>query len=435
NNIRALFEDEEGFIWIATEDMGLNRLDPMTGTVAVIQKNDGLFEDGLHKMLLDDYGRMWFSSNQGIFWVQFDHLQQFANGNRNRVHSQYYNEQDGMLNREANGGFQNSGFKSKDGRLFFATQNGIVVIDPGQIDTQTTIQPVILDDFIVDGESIYTGDTETNLTKNQRSFSIQFTAPFFTTPDRIRYRYKLKDFDDDWNDAGSRREAIYTNVPAGTYQFSVTAGLGNEESTSIETTHAVIISPYYYETTWFSVTIFLLFGLVIAGGYRLRVRHLIRKENVLERMVAERTDDLRSEKIKTEEQAEQLRILAREKNRFFANISHEFRTPLTLIIGQIETLLDSESDRNKKLKLNSVNSNGKKLLSLINQLLDLSKLEAGKMELHTKKKNIISFLKNHLFSFESLAQAENISLYFSSARTNIVMNYDADKMEKVFFNL
>ncbi|TVP99240.1 MAG: response regulator, partial [Balneolaceae bacterium] len=119
----------------------------------------------------------------------------------------------------------------------------------------------------------------------------------------------------------------------------------------------------------------------------------------------------------------------------FANISHEFRTPLTLIIGQIETLLDSEKDRNRKRKLVSVNRNAEQLLTLINQLLDLSKLEAGKMELYLDEHNIVTFLKNQLFSFESLSDSRNIILNFSSCKATIIVRFDAEKMEQVFSNL
>jgi two-component system, sensor histidine kinase ChiS len=228
-------------------------------------------------------------------------------------------------------------------------------------------------------------------------------------------------------------DQLYKN---GSFVFRTTQnGVVIIDPESLETTHAIVKAPYFYETTWFPFLIFLLTGLLIAGGHQLRLKYLIRKERILEMLVERRTDDLRSEKIKTEEQTEQLRILSQEKNRFFANISHEFRTSLTLITGQIETLLDSEADRNKKRKLISVNSNAEQLLVLINQLLDLSKLEAGKMEFTPENQNIVSFLKNRLFSFESLAETKNISLNFTSARAKIPVSFEADKLEKVFFNL
>ncbi|NBC04243.1 MAG: response regulator, partial [Bacteroidetes bacterium] len=142
-------------------------------------------------------------------------------------------------------------------------------------------------------------------------------------------------------------------------------------------------------------------------------------------------NELKLERVQTET----LRNLDQLKSHFFANISHEFRTPLTLIIGQIETLLSSEDSRTKKEKLLSVNLHAERLLSLINQLLDLSKLEAGKMDLHQEKQNIVSFLKNIFYSFESLADSKQIQLNFLSPSATIPVYFDSDKMEKVFFNL
>ncbi len=438
NNVRALFEDENGFIWIATEDLGLNRLNPDTGEVAVIQKKDGLFEDGLHKMLLDHFGRMWFSTNQGIFWVPFDHLQQFADGNRNRIQSTYYNERNGMLNREANGGFQNSGFKSEDGRLFFATQSGIVVIDPDHIDIQTPFPAVIIDDFRVGNESIYSGDSPIQLTKNQRSFSIQFTAPFFKAPDRVRYHYKLNGFDEDWNDAGGRREAIYTNIPAGTYLFSVTADLGDEESAFVETTHAIVISPFFYETTWFPVVNVLLIGCLIAGGYRLRLRHQIKRERHLESVVAKRTDDLRSEKLKTEKQAEQLRLLSQEKNRFFTNISHEFRTPLTLTIAPLENLKSGkygDLTPQGEQQINMAIRNSKRLIRLVNQLMDLAKFEAQLFKLKPEPVNLNQYLRYISARFVGAAERNQVSFIQQIPENMISVSIDPEQFEKVVFNL
>jgi signal transduction histidine kinase/ligand-binding sensor domain-containing protein/DNA-binding response OmpR family regulator len=438
NNLRSLFEDDSGFIWIATEDMGLNRLDPATGKVTVIRKSDGLFEDGLHTMLLDDFGRMWISTNQGIFWVPFEQLQQFANGERNRVYSTFYNERDGMLNREANGGFQNAGFKSGDGRIFFSTQYGVVVIDPNLINIQIPVPAVILDNFMVGGESYFTAASETFLRKDQRSFSIQFTTPFFIAPDRVRYRYKLKGFDEEWIDAGSRREAIYTNIPAGKYLFSVIASLGDQETASAETTYAVVISPYFYETTWFPAVIFLLICFLIVAGYRLRLRHLIKKELILENIVARRTDDLRIEKIKTEKQAEQLKILAEEKNRFFVNISHEFRTPLTLTMGPLTDLcegkygpLSPEGKRQAELSL----QNARRLLRLVGQLMDLSRLEEKKFEINLKTGNICRYLNSVAEPFKAAAIQKNIRFNVEIPEEAIFVNFDPGHFDKIVANL
>jgi signal transduction histidine kinase/ligand-binding sensor domain-containing protein/DNA-binding response OmpR family regulator len=438
NNIRSLLEDEDGNLWIATEDMGLNRLNPTTGKVSVIRKQDGLFEDGLHKMIPDDYGRLWISTNHGIFWVPFEHLQQFADGESNGLVSTYYNERDGMLNREANGGFQNSGFSAANGRIYFPTQNGVIIIDPNRIGIHSPLPMVILEDIQAGNDRFSPFQAATNFGKDQRSFSIQYTSPFFTATDRVRFSYKLEGFDQDWNDAGSRRQAIYTNIPAGRYQFHVKADLGNDETASAITTHAIVISPYFYETRWFPVLILLLVAMVIAGGYQLRLRHLVRKEKLLEKIVERRTEDLRTEKIKTEEQAEQLRILSQEKNRFFANISHEFRTPLSLIIGPLTDLRDGKYgslSMEAKVQADMTLRNSRRLLRLVGQLMDLARLEEKKFKINLKTGNICRYLVSLAEPFRDAADQKSIRFNIEIPQEAIICHFDPGHFDKIVANL
>ncbi len=438
NNIRALFVDHLGYIWIASEDRGLNRLNPATGEIKIIRKADGLFDDGLHKMLPDDRGRMWISTNRGIFWVKIEQLHDFADGKRTHVQSISYNERDGMRNREANGGFQNTGFKSKDGRLYFTTQGGLVVIDPDNMDLNYPAPDVIIEEIISNNNNLFIESGSTQLENSERSFAIKYSAPFFSAPERLRFQYKLDGFDQNWIDAGSRREAIYTNIPAGEYQFLVQVDPGENQDNTYTARHAIIIDPYFYESSWFSLLLILFLGLFITGGYQLRLRHLIKRETILEKLVERRTEDLRSEKIKTEKQTEQLKVLANEKNRFFANISHEFRTPLTLTIGPLSDLksgkygvLGSAAKQQIDLSLR----NARRLLRLVGQLMDLARLENKKFELNLQAGNICRYLSTLSEPFEAAAIQKQINFHVKIPENPVFIKFDPGHFDKIVANL
>jgi signal transduction histidine kinase/DNA-binding response OmpR family regulator len=252
--------------------------------------------------------------------------------------------------------------------------------------------------------------------KNHLTF--YFAALDWAAPHKIRYSYRMEGLHTNWSQPTANPVADYRNLPLGTYTFQIRA-IGESGVWSEPFDYTFTILPPWWHTWW----AYIMYAALFINGLYLLRRYELNRFNLKNQLELERVE------------TDSLRKLDQLKSHFFANISHEFRTLLTLIIGQIETLLDSEPDRTRKKKLISVNNNAEQLLSLISQLLDLSKLEAGKMELDLEETNIVSFLKNHLFSFESLAQAENISLNFSSARATIPMSVDTDKMEKVFFNL
>ncbi|MFO7798780.1 MAG: response regulator, partial [Rhodohalobacter sp.] len=222
------------------------------------------------------------------------------------------------------------------------------------------------------------------------------------------------------------------------YRFLVRVDLGENQSRSVAASHAVVISPYFYETAWFPILIILAFGLLIAYGYRLRLRHLIKREAILGKLVERRTEDLRSEKIKTEQQAEQLKILANEKNRFFANISHEFRTPLTLTIGPLTDLKNGKYGGlgpAAKQQIDLSLRNARRLLRLVGQLMDLSRLENKKFELNLQAGNICRYLKTLSEPFEAAAIQKQINFHVILPEEPIFIKFDPGHFDKIVANL
>ncbi len=237
-------------------------------------------------------------------------------------------------------------------------------------------------------------------------------------PSLVQYQYMLEGSDNHWSPLSNYTRAEYSNLRQGTYTFKLRAkspdGIWSET-----VTYAFRVLPPWWFTWWAFILYLLLFSLAILRIRRYEVNRISLR------------NELRLEKVTTDS----LRNLDQLKSHFFANISHEFRTPLTLILGQIESVMTSGIDIKEKGKLMVANRNAKRLLTLINELLDLSKLESGNMELASTRQNIVSFLKSLFFSFESLAANKNIELGFESEVNHIPVSFEPDKMEKIFYNL
>jgi signal transduction histidine kinase/ligand-binding sensor domain-containing protein/DNA-binding response OmpR family regulator len=419
NHIKSILEDPvqpEKYLWIGTSG-GLNKFDYRAGTFEHYTEQDGLPNEVIYGILPDGSGNLWLSTNKGL--SRFNpQAETFRN----------FDVRDGLQSNEFNTGAY---FKSKSGELFFGGIQGLNYFYPGDIRDNPHEPPVVLTGFKIGNKNItYKSNPdllkasvyeieELRLSHKDDVVTFEFAALDYSAPDKNQYAYKLDGYNDDWISSGNLGSATYTNLPHGEYTFRVKGsnndGVWNEEGLAL----AVIVIPPWWQTRWAYGFYAILLLSLLYGARRYELTRFNLK------------NQLEIEKIQTNT----LRNLDQLKSHFFTNISHEFRTPLTLIIGQIENLLDSDINGKKKKKLKSVNRNAERLLALINQLLDLSKLEAGKMELHSERLNIVSFLKNLLYSFESLAESKNIALNFSSPLTSILIDFDASKMEKVFFNL
>jgi two-component system, sensor histidine kinase ChiS len=250
------------------------------------------------------------------------------------------------------------------------------------------------------------------------NISFEFVGIETARPFLVEYQFMLAGNDKHWSALTNKTMAEYNNLGLGKYAFKLRAK-SPDGIWSDPISFSFKVLPPWWLTWWANVSYLLLFLLVLFGIRRYEMnRILLRNQLELEKVT---TDSLRN--------------LDQLKSNFFANISHEFRTPLTLILGQIESVMSSAIDIKEKGKLQVANRNAKRLLTLINELLDLSKLESGTMELAATRQNIVSFLKSLFYSFESLADNKGIELGFESEADYIHVSFDSDKMEKVFYNL
>lgn len=440
NHLRDIYEDETGVLWIATQDRGLCRLNRkghaslLGGDLRCLSVEEGLFDNSLNRILADDYGRLWMSTNRGIFWVEHAELEAFARDEVSSITSVSYTERDGMRNRETNGARQPAGMKAADGRLWFPTQDGVVIIDPAQVQRPTA--PKVVIEAVTVGDRTQRAGGTLSLVAGQRDVDIRYTALAFSRPEDVRFRYRLEGYDEDWKEAGDSRRATYTNLPPGRYTFRVKAGLGGAWS-QVGASMTLDRVPFFWQTKWFYGLVALLIALSGVSIYGYRVQRLKASKEALERTVVARTAQIRAQKAQLEQQAKDLRRANKLKSHFLANVSHEFRTPLTLTFGPLSDLLGGRyrSIDEARPLLERAQRNGHRLLRLINQLLDLSKLDAGALSLQPQQLDLVAFLRQRVAAFESLALERGLTLQFVPDTAWLPFCFDAEKLETILLNL
>lgn len=277
-------------------------------------------------------------------------------------------------------------------------------------------------------------DSVWNLADGVNSIEFNYSSSSYLQENGNKYRYMLEGFDDGWSDWTSESKKEYTNLSSGEYRFRV-QGLNVSGITGEEASFAFVIPVPWYKSVW-AITLLILisiFGVLWIFNFRIRI---LEKRNLeLEAIVDKRTNEVRHQKDTLEVQAKKLLELDRMKSNFFTNISHEFRTPLTLVMGQIENLLNTINDETTRNKLLMALSNSKQLQSLINRLLELSRLESGEMKIKIAETELNSFLRKIISTFESLTERRKIKLEFNKADAKIFIFIDREKMEEVFNNL
>jgi signal transduction histidine kinase len=286
--VRALYEDADGTLWIGSYDGGLARF--KNGKFTRYDSKTGLPNDGAFQILEDDNRNFWISSNRGIYRVNKDELNEYADGKRQSVASIAYGKADGMLNAESNGGRSPAGIRARDGHLWFPTQDGVAVIDPQAVKANPKPPPVVIESVKIDNSLI--ADCESRIADcgfnkeksqiriepHQQSFEISYTALSFINSENLRFKYKLEGLDSDWVDAGVRRTAYYSHVPPGEYTFRVIAAnsdnIWNERGAAIK----IVVRPAFYQTRWFWVLSAATIGLFILGIYRRRINESRRRQ-------------------------------------------------------------------------------------------------------------------------------------------------------------
>ncbi|MEO0855623.1 MAG: two-component regulator propeller domain-containing protein, partial [Bacteroidota bacterium] len=445
--VLALHEDATGALWIGTMGGGLARYRPdaAAGTPQfdTFGVAEGLPSASVMAVLSTDEA-VWLTSNRGVARITRASLDDHAFNPDAALDVTLYGLADGLRSVEANGGQQPAAWAARDGTFWFPTTEGLAGISPARIRRNTLPPTVAVEALRVDGADVPVG-APIALPPGSDKIEVRYTAPSFPAPETVRFRFRLDGHDDAWYDAGTRREAYYTNLGPGTYELRIQAANNDGVWSPVGTTLAFQVAPFFWQTGWFLVVCVLLTLALAYAAYATRVARLKARQRHLEQVVDERTRALREEKEKVEDahatiqaQADQLRELDRFKTRFFANISHEFRTPLTLMLGPLDNLLGGSQGplaTPVRTQLGIMQRNAKRLLRLINQLLDLARLESGRMELRARPRNVVQLAEGIVASFQTYTEQKGIALTLDTPDEAVWLSYEPDKLEKVVFNL
>lgn len=429
NYIRDIYLQSQDTVWTATENKGLSRIilneKYEVQSIARVTSDDGLIDNSLHRIIKGPFNHFWISSNRGIMRIAMDKLNIFADGSSNSLSLISFNERDGMLNREANGGVQSAGILTTGGKLWFPNQTGITVIDPSAANLKANLrapEPIIEQIILQDSTIAASSLSSQILPDGERNIRFKFTAPNFANPDRLQFKYKLSGINQQWQLSNQAMEASYTNLDPGTYRFDIAAERvnGHRSVSSV----AITIPPFFYETTWFYLLMVLAAGALMYAGYRYRVGALERRKNDLQKLVNRQTKELKK--------------AAEQKSRFFTGITHELKTPLSLILGPLDNLIEangSMAESKSQYYLKMMQRNGHQLKNLINQILDVSKVNAEALKLTLQPAGLEAFTLQIAGQFQSMLDEQQMSLEINKADLSEPVYIDGGAWERIIINL
>lgn len=414
DKIEALLCDSHGNIWVGMYGGGLSLFDKAKNRFINFSEKDGLQNTTIYQVVEDLQGRIWLSTNTGIGCFDLS-TKSFRN----------FNNQHGV---QDNNFVHGAGIRLSDGELFFGGLQGFNYFDPAALTINRNVPAVLLTDLKISNKSVIAGNDapikehisvaqEIRLDYKQ-NFALSFVALNYTNPKQNQYAYKLEGFDKDWNYTGTINTASYTNLDPGHYTFRVKAS----NNDGVWSVHETQIKIYVKPPFWATIYAYIFYFLIIAGVLlysRYRAIAKLRRKFAIEQ---ERREVRRMQE------------LDRLKLKFLTNLSHDFRTPISLIMGPVEQLIQ-ENTRGRSDKLLMIRRNARRLLNLVNQLLDFRKMEEHELKLQLSKGEFVSFLKEVCESFRDLSERKNINFTFTSHITQLHTRFDRDKIERILFNL
>lgn len=455
--IYSLLEDTKGLIWIGTMGGGLNVLNRKSNKFWHITEKDGLANNVINGILQDDQKNLWISTNNGISRFRIPEIM-YSDSLPDRFPEDYdllpnflnYNIKDGLQNNEFR---YASCFKSSSGEMYFGGISGFNVFHPDNISINIQEPKIVMTGLSLLNQpetynklpvSKYIDEVDRIELKYKQNFiTFDFIAINYNNSLKNRYMYMLEGQEDRWNSTIEKPSVSYMNLKPGEYKFRIRAsnndGIWTSESKDLE----IYIKPPIWGRLWFQfMAVFIILGLLYSF-YLYRLLLIKQRASRLEEKVKKRTNQLRMANAELTKSKNEIEIMAnrvhetdQSKLKFFTNISHEFRTPLTLIVGPLERiLLEVKLEKNVKNQISIVYRNAIRLLKLINELLDFRKLDTGGIKLQVAEYNIIKFVKGLSSLFNFHAENRNIKFSVLENSENLQIWFDLNLMEKVFYNL
>lgn len=435
--INSILEDKNGTIWLGGNGSGLYQLTSDKNNHFVFRNyttRHGLPNNTIIGMAEDGQGNLWLTTNDGVSRLNIQAMT-FSN----------YTQADGLPATQ----FYWNGihYSERHDFIYMATIDGLVIIHPDDEASQPADSHVKLSSLAIGGNMIYpsSGDyLKENITlasgiflhERENRFSIGFTTQNYGNSSRIRFAYRLQGYEEEWNETQpGDGMARYTAVPPGNYTLQVRAtdelGRWSEETTEIE----VGITPYFYKSGWFYLFLAVATCMAIYLFYKRKTRSYREQKARLEKEVELRTQELAVQNKQLEAMAQHVKEITEEKIAFFTNITHEFRTPVTLIHGPIEHALKETQDEAVKAQLQIAERNSRYLLSLVNELMDFRKLDIDKVVLDKRSTNFVEFLSELLIPFRVFAKERQIEICTYFRLETPFLMIDTGYMRKVLVNL
>ena len=417
NFITSVLDDPlnpEEYLYIGTHGSGLCKMNKRKSTFEYFTNANGLIDNSVLGILYDDAGNLWISTYKGISRFNLSN-ETFTN----------FTSKDGLQAGEFN---LSSFYKNGKGELMFGGVLGLSVFNPKDFESDQGEEAIKLIELKINNEIIVPLDesgilsqsiensNEIILNHDQNNISISFTLLDFLDPHKYSFKYRIKEISKNWIELGATKNVNFSSLPSGDYHLELVKSTDKPDLNHSPLSLHIVVKPPWYKTWWSFIVFSGILALIFYRLYLLRINQLLLKENVrFNQFEKDRLEDMN--KIKTN---------------FFTSISHEFRTPLTLILTPLEELI---SEFPGKIIFKTMKNNAERLLLLVNQLLDLSKLEAGQMKGSFQNVDLVIFFNALFSSFEFLASRKKINLSISQSHTSLIAKLDTDKVDKIFFNL
>ena len=417
NQIVSVYKDTKNQLWFGTLDGGVCMFNIHRQVFKIFNTENGLPNNNVYGILEDNQHSMWFSTNRGL--SQYNLLsRKFTN----------YDNRYGLPSNQFN--FK-SFIKTSNGLLYFGTINGLCYFNPLSIKHQTQRLPIHFTSFKLFNKTVESGDSpllpkqidvtgSVNLKYWQNVFSIEYAAINFSNVKGSNYAYYLEGFEDKWNFTQDKNLVTYTNLSPGNYIFHLLAVDAAGIAVSKERVLKISISPPFYLTKTAIILYFLLLCFAVwLYTYIVNFLHLKKMEIQLERVEKEKTKELTQHRLN-----------------FFTFISHEFKTPLTLIIASIEKFVDdNQFNVAKNAELSIIKNNASRLFKMIQQLMEFRKIETDHVAIKYTRHDILKFIEDTTYAFKTIVRNKGLQLNFLSTQESYLCYFDADKVEKIIFNL
>ena len=423
-NFMHLHEDVNGIFWLATKGGGLIKWDIAQNTIQEYTKAQGLSHNVLYAVYEDDYENLWLPSDYGL--MQFD---------KNTLTTKVYLPQNGISHEEFN---TFSHAQAADGTLYFGGLNGMIEFHPKVFhDKNNNYSPPLLLTSVKlleaetsqfkDITSTYIKHKAIELAPDYQMVELEVSLLDYESTKNNQYAYQIEGYQNNWTYTKDNTISIF-KLPYGDYQVNLKARGPSGLWTDKIVTFPLIVSTPFYLRGWF---LFSLLSLAILGV----VIFIKRREVNLQKDRIRLEQEIKKRTATIVKQTKELEALDKAKTRFFSNITHEFRTPLTLIIGPLRQIIKESKDMTLVNRLTDVTKNAQQILRLINQLLDISKSESGNLKVEISQGDLTAHTRELVDEFQRLAKQKNQRLVFSAQQTEWITNFDRDKWSKIIYNL